>query len=182
MTDLADAGMAFPADPAGAVAVGVASLADAELVTTGVTNGVDATPMNDRNSYGSHDGPVLTDMWCGGEILIRNDWPDMLIGSVNYDPLDVKYAMLADNHGKVFGKFSSDQVCPVVPEMHDWERREALGDMIVDRYGYYGDFDSRSGSSDYDDPRDYREWCDWSDIEDDEGYCDPFLEEVGNLS
>ena len=37
-----------------------------------------------------------------------------------------------------------------------------------------------SGSSDYDDPRDYREWCDWSDKEDDEGYCDPFLEEAGD--
>ena len=41
MTDLADAGMALLADPAGAVTVGVASIADAELVTTGVTNGVD---------------------------------------------------------------------------------------------------------------------------------------------
>ena len=34
---LADAGMALPSDPAGAVTVGVASLADADLVTTGVT-------------------------------------------------------------------------------------------------------------------------------------------------
>ena len=68
-------------------------------------------------------------------------------------------------------------MCPSVPEMHDWERHEALGG---DRYGYYEDFDGRSGSSDYDDPRDYREWCDWSDIEDDEGYCDPFLEETGD--
>ena len=63
VTGLANAGMALPADPAGAVTVGVASLANAELVTTGVTNVV-ATPMNDSNSYGSHDGPVLTDMWC----------------------------------------------------------------------------------------------------------------------
>ena len=50
--------------PAGAVTVCVASLADAELVTTGVTNGVDATPMIDRDSYDSHDDPVLPDMWC----------------------------------------------------------------------------------------------------------------------
>ena len=107
-------------------------------------------------------------MWCGGETLIQNDWPDMLIGSECYDPTDVKYAMLADNNGEGSENY---QVCPAVPEMHDWERREALGGDI---YGYYGDFDSRSGSSDYDDPR-YREWCDWSDIEDDEGYCDPFL-------
>ena len=41
----------------------------------------------------------------------------------------------ADNHGEVS---ENDQVCPAVPEMHDWERREALGG---DRYGYYGDFD-----------------------------------------
>ena len=68
------------------------------------------------------------------------------------------------------------EVC-YVPEMSDWDRREALGG---DRYGYYGDFNSRSGSSYYDDPRDYREWCGWSDLDDDEGYCDPFLEEVGD--
>ena len=35
---LADAGMAFPADPAGVVNVGVASLADAGMVTVGVTD------------------------------------------------------------------------------------------------------------------------------------------------
>ena len=37
-SDLADAGMAFLADPAGAVTVGVASLADAGMVTVGVTD------------------------------------------------------------------------------------------------------------------------------------------------
>ena len=35
---LADAGMAFPANPAGAVTVGVASLADAGMVTIGVND------------------------------------------------------------------------------------------------------------------------------------------------
>ena len=55
--------------------------------------------------------------------------------------------------------------------MSDWERREALEG---DSYGYYGDFDSRPGSFDFDDPTDYREWCDWSDVEDDDGYYDPF--------
>ena len=82
----------------------------------------------------------------------------------------------ADDHRKVLENFSSDQVCPVVPDIHDWERRKALGG---DRYSYYGDFDSLSGSSDYDDPNDYREWYAWSDIEVDERYCDPFQEEVG---
>ena len=47
---------------------------------------------------------------------------------------------------------------------------------------YYDNFDSRSGSSDYDDPRDYRAWDDWSDIEDVEGYCDPFPEGMGDDS
>ena len=40
VTDLADAGMALPADPAGAVTIGLAPLAVADLVTTSVTNGV----------------------------------------------------------------------------------------------------------------------------------------------
>ena len=92
-----------------------------------MTNGADATPMNDRNSYDSHNGPVLTDMWCRGETSIRNDWPAMLIRSVSCDPLDVRYAMLADDHRKVLENVSSDQVCPVVPDIHDWERRKALG-------------------------------------------------------
>ena len=105
-------------------------------VTIGMTNGADATRMNDINSYDSHNCPVLTDMWCRGETSIRNDWPAMLIRSVSCDPLDVRYAMLADDHRKVFEKnikrkvfenFSSDQVCPVVPDIHDWERRKALG-------------------------------------------------------
>ena len=39
---LADAGMAFPADPAGVVTVGVASLADAGVVTVDVTDLADA--------------------------------------------------------------------------------------------------------------------------------------------
>ena len=38
MADLADAGMVFPADPAGTVIVGVASLADAGMVTVGVAD------------------------------------------------------------------------------------------------------------------------------------------------
>ena len=50
MTDLADAGassladdgMAFPAKPAGVVTVGVVSLADAVMVTIGVTDSADA--------------------------------------------------------------------------------------------------------------------------------------------
>ena len=58
---------------------------------------------------------------------IRNDWPAILIRSVSCDPLDVRYAMLADDHRKVLENFSSDQVCPVVPDIHDWERRKALG-------------------------------------------------------
>ena len=47
-------------------------------------------------------------------------------------------------------------------EMTDCKRLEALGG---DNCGYYGEFDSRSGSSDYDD---------WSDVDDDDGYYDPF--------
>ena len=67
VTNVADAGAVPLADtdmtfPAAAGEIG--------LVTTGVTNGADATPMNDRNSHGSHNGPVLTDMWCGGETSI----------------------------------------------------------------------------------------------------------------
>ena len=50
-------------------------------------------------------------MWCRGETSIRNDWPAMLIRSVSCDPLDVRYAMLADDHRKVLENFSSDLKC-----------------------------------------------------------------------
>ena len=105
---LADTDITFPA-----------ATGEIGSVTIGMTNRADATPMNDRNSYDSHNGPVLTDMWFRGETSIRNDWPAMLIRSVSCDPLDVRYAMLADDHRKVFKNFSSDQVCPVVPDIHD---------------------------------------------------------------
>ena len=42
VTDLVDAGMPFPANPAGAVTIGVASLTNAVMVTVGVTNLADA--------------------------------------------------------------------------------------------------------------------------------------------
>ena len=78
--------------------------------------------------------------------------------------------MPSDDPKELFGNFLSGQMCPVINERTDWGGREALGG---DSYGYYGDFDSRPRSSDYDDPRDYREWCDWSDVEDDNRYYDP---------
>ena len=69
------------------------------------------------------------------------------------DQIDVNYAMPADDHKELFENILAGEMCPVINEMNDWERRDALGG---DSFGYYGDFDSRSGSSDYDDPRDYR--------------------------
>ena len=88
MTDLADAGMALLADPAGAVTIGVALLANADLVTTGVKHGVNATPGTDRDSYRDHDDLVSPDIGCVGETFIQNYWPDLFIGSVYYDPND----------------------------------------------------------------------------------------------
>ena len=40
-----------------------------------------------------------------------------------------------DDHKELFGNFFAGKMCPVINEMTDWERREALGG---DRYGYYG--------------------------------------------
>ena len=100
---------------------------------------------------------------------------DQLVGSVSCDPIVVNYTMPADDHKELFGNILPGQMCPVINETTDWERRVSLGG---DRYVYYGDIDSRSGSSKYDDPRDYHEWCDWSDMEDDKGYFDPFRSDV----
>ena len=74
------------------------------------------TPVTDRDSYGGHDDLVSPNMGCVGETLMRNNWPDLLTGSVCYDPNDVKYAVFADNRGEVSEKY---QVCPAVPEMRD---------------------------------------------------------------
>ena len=93
---------------------------------------------------------------------------DQFVGSVSCNPVDVNYTMPTDDPKQLLGNFLSSQICPVIHEMTDWDRHEALGG---DSYGYYGDFDSPPGFSDYDDPRDYREWCDWSDVEEDDGCC-----------
>ena len=56
-----------------------------------------------------------------------------------------------------------------------WEKLEALGG---DSYDYDEGVDSQSVSFDYDDPRDYEEWCDWNDVDVEEGYYDPFQQDV----
>ena len=50
-------------------------------------------------------------------------------------------------------------MCPVIPERYGERECDDFGDVG------YEDFDSRSGSSEYDDPHDYREWDDWSDTD-----------------
>ena len=42
--------------------------------------------------------------------------------------------MPADNHKELFGNFLSGQMCPVINEMTDWERRGmvVMGTLIVD--------------------------------------------------
>ena len=94
-----------------------------------VMNEVDVISRKCGDGYGSFHGPALTDTWCRGEISTQNGCPAMLIGSATGDPLTVGTVGL--------GNTSSDQVCPVVPEIHDWKRREALGS---DGYDYYEDF------------------------------------------
>ena len=135
-----------------------------ELVNMDVANEVNVIPRECGDGYGSFHGPALTDTWCRGEISTA-----MLKGSTTGDPLTVGTVGLGHDHWGMFGNASYDQVCPVVPEIYDLKRCEALGS---DGYDYYEGFDSRSRSYDYDDPRDYQEWDE--DIEDTEGYYDIF--------
>ena len=72
--------------------------------------------------------------------MIRNDWPDMLIGSVSCDPLDVKEAMLDDDHGEVFGNFHLIKCAQLYlkymigKDVRHWEATDMviMGILIVD--------------------------------------------------
>ena len=80
---------------------------------------------------------------------------------------------------EVFGDRLPAPMYRVIPEGYGESECDDFGD---DDYGYYEDFDGRSGSSVYDDPRDYREWDEWSDTDNAEQYWAPFLAEVGDDS
>ena len=181
--------MAFLAN-ADTVSMGVTDLANAgavplaapdmtfpaiELVTGTVACEVDVTPMTNGDNYGSLPGSEWTDMWCGGEISRRNICPAMMVGLVQNDLLNG----ISEDPREVFGDRLSAPMCPVVPERYGERECDDFGS---NGYGYYEDFDSRSGSSEYDDPCDYREWDDWGDTDNVEQYWAPFPAEVGDDS
>ena len=81
----------------------------------------------------------MTYKWCRGEISTQIGCPAMLIGSTTGDPLTVGTVGLDQDHWGVVGNTSDDQVYPVVPELYDLKKCEALGS---DGYDYYEGFDS----------------------------------------
>ena len=190
------AGILFPADPAGTAAADVAFLADVtdladagvvplaapdmtfpeiELVTGTVACEWVVTPMTINDNYGGLPGSEWADMWCGGEISRQNICPAMMVGLVQNDLLNGN----SEDPREVFGDWLPAPMYPVIPERYGERECDDFGD---DGYGYYEDFDSRSGSSEYDDPRDYREWDHWSDTGNAKQYWAPFPAEAGGDS
>ena len=130
--------------------------------------------MTNSDNYGSLPGSELTDMWCGGEISRRNVCPVMMVGLVQNDLLNGN----SEDPREVFRDWLSSPICPVIPEMYGERECDDFGG---DGYGYYEDFYSQSGSSEYDDPRNYCE-DDSSDTDNVEQYWAPFPAEVGDDS
>ena len=193
MAFLADAGMAFPSDPAGVVTVGVAPLADAGMVTIGVTDLADARavsladagmafpadPAADGLEYcggGISCGDrVSPGVWCRERTQIQNDLDCQHVNYVSCDPVGMGCTVQADGCTGSFGTLLSGPLCPITDDMTYWEKLDALGG---DSYDYDEEVDSQPGSFDYDDPRDYDKWYDWNDVDVEEGYYDPFQPNV----
>ena len=163
MTSLADAAMAFPADIALEATIGLTSLADAGMVTLGVTDLADAVPVDVAGvpecgggvvSWGVRLSPGV---WCRGRTLLQNNFDSQFINSVRCDPADTGCTVPSDGSAGSFGTFWSG---PVMDDMTYGEMLDALGG---DSYDYVEGVDL--GSFENDDPRDYEEWCDWNDVD-----------------
>ena len=70
--------------------------------------------MEDKDVDFHCDNPKSTEFWCRRGTSARNYLHDQLVGSVSCDPIGVHYAMPADDHKELFGKFLSGQMCPVI--------------------------------------------------------------------
>ena len=132
VTSLAYAGMAFPADPAGVVTVGVASLADAGMITVGVTDVADTAPVDSAGvlKYGggvniSCGDRLSPGVWC------QNDLNSQFVNSVRCDPVGMSYTVSSDGSTGPFGTWLSGLMCPVTDYMTYWERLEALGAAVM---------------------------------------------------
>ena len=64
---LADVGMAFPAEIGDIGSIGVTPLAETGMVNMGVTDGMDAAPMEDKDVDFYCDNPKSTKYWCRRE-------------------------------------------------------------------------------------------------------------------
>ena len=85
---LADAGMVFPADPAGMVSVGVTNLTDVTPVNViGVPECGSAVSWDDRLSPG---------VWCREKTLIRKNSDVQFDNSIRCDPADTNCTVPAD--------------------------------------------------------------------------------------
>ena len=131
---IADAGMAFPADPAGVVTVGVASLADAGMITVGVTDVADTAPVDSAGVliYGggvniSCGDRLSPGVWCRGRTPIQNDLNSQFVNVVRCDPVGMSYTVSSDGSTGPFGTWLSGLMCPVTDDMTYWEILEALG-------------------------------------------------------
>ena len=176
--DLADAGMAFPADLAGVVAADVTTLTDAWMVTVGVADLADAGKAFPANLAGlttmgvtevtdvvcspeSGSDVVMWDdhmspgAWCHAGARSRCDVDCQYMGCVGCDPVSVDCAGPAAGCSGSQGTCPSDDSVPVTDYMTCWEKLEAMSEA---RYDSFEGADYQPRYFDYD-PRDYEEWC-----------------------
>ena len=114
--------MAFPADPAGAVTIGVAGLAD--MVDVPKWGGGDASwddrmlPGNGRRSW----TPSLQDVDC------------QYVNCVGCAPMEVFGVAPVAELSRTLATCLSNQSCPAVDYMTCWEKLEAMSDDSYDSY------------------------------------------------
>ena len=148
--------MTFLSDPAGAVAVGVADLADVVDVSR---CGSGHVGWDDRTLPG--DGHRT---W----IPSQQDVDRQYVSYVGCAPMQMSGLVPVAGCSGSLSACSPDLSCPAADYVTCWEKLEAMSDDSYDSEDIYyssGEVGGQPECFDYDDPRDYEEWCAWNDVD-----------------
>ena len=136
---LADAGMTFMAKPAGAITIGVGSLADAGMVTIGEADSADAGAVSLIAPVGIPDSPeysrgvvscggqVSSGVWCRQWARIQSDLDCRCVDCGSCNPVGMGCTVPTNRCSGSFGTLLSGPLCPVADDVTYWGGFGALG-------------------------------------------------------
>ena len=109
--------MAFPAHLTGVITIGMVPLADAGMVTIGVTDVSETARANGDGVDIGYGDRISTGIWSRERTPVRNDLYDQFVGSVRCEPVGTGYAMLPDDPTDLFGILLAGQLSPVANDV-----------------------------------------------------------------